>query len=132
MGKFSTWIKESNKKAKAYQHEHKHDMVLDTWRLSGDTLHQGLKKWNLKGATAHLDNGANVGSRITATRVVAGAVLFGPVGALIGGMAKKDRNKLYITVTYSNGDAGVIEAKAKDEAKARQFVQAINKIGARV
>lgn len=132
MGKFSTWIKESNAKAKAYQHEHKHDMVLDVWRITGDNLHKGLQKWNLKGATAELENGANIGSRITATRVVTGAVLFGPVGAIIGGMAKKDRNKLYITVTYANGDAGVIEAKAKDEAKARQFVQAINKIGARV
>ena len=79
-----------------------------------------------------MEYGANIGSRITATRVVTGAVLFGPVGAIIGGMAKKDRNKLYITITYANGDIGVVEAKAKDEAKARQFVQAINKIGARV
>ena len=132
MGKFSTWIKESNAKAKAYQHEHKHDAVLDVWRISGSELCKGFQKWSLKGATATLENGANVGSRITATRVVTGAVLFGPVGAIIGGMAKKDRNKLYVTVTYSNGDQGVIEAKAKDEAKARQFVQAINTVGARV
>ena len=42
MGKFSTWIKESNKKANAYQHAHKHDMVLDVWRITGDNLHKAL------------------------------------------------------------------------------------------
>lgn len=72
------------------------------------------------------------GARPTLTRVVAGAYLAGPLGAVIGGTAQKqkkiktkttehDNRSLYVTI---NSDEGNIEVSLKPdlEAKARLFI----------
>ena len=90
------------------------------------TLIIGGEKNTAKGANAYFENGANVGSRVTATRVVAGAVLLGPLGAVLGGIAKKDRNKLYVIVECADGTVLSTDLPAKDETKVREFVNKIN------
>lgn len=90
--------------------------TLDQYILKDDnTLQIGMKKWDVTGATADFEHGANVGGRVTATRV-----------ALTGVFAlalKKDRNKVYIPIEFADGEQHLIEARAKNEAKAREFAR---------
>lgn len=83
----------------------------------------------LGGAVAEFETGADAGSRTTLTRVAAGAIVAGPVGAIVGGMFKKDRNKVYVSITFPDGDVMVVDAPAKDDAKAREFARKINAAG---
>ena len=105
---------------------HANDTSFEGHKLNGQKLSKFPQSWDIKGAKAYIENGANIGSRITATRVAAGLVLAGPVGAIIGGLAKKDRNKIYVLIETTNNEVVSIETKAKDEAKARAFVNKVN------
>ena len=101
------------------------------WSLTWENGHHVLRH------PVHLEDGADLtdahaeyslgapGSRMTAARVAGGAVLFGPAGAIVGALARKDRTRLYIDVETT---AGLIEivAKASDERAARKFVRMIN------
>ena len=86
--------------------------------------------WPLGGMTAELEPGVDVGARTTATRVVAGAVIAGPVGAIVGGLFRKDRNKVYVVVTLADGSQILIDGPAKDERGARDFTAKLNAAGA--
>ena len=69
-------------------------------------------------------------SRTTATRVVTGALLFGPVGAIVGGSAKKtqvhtqDTRQLYLIVTGPDWQE-VVQANPQLATAARQFAAAV-------
>lgn len=78
------------------------------------------------GAVAEYEPGSAVDGRTTLTRVAAGAVIAGPVGAIVGGMFKKDRAKGYVTVTFPDGDVAVADGPLKDEDKMRRFVAGVN------
>lgn len=65
--------------------------------------------------------------RMTATRVVAGGVLLGPVGMILGGMAKKDVTKGRMILRVNGDRVQVYEFKAADLDKAEQFVEALTK-----
>lgn len=80
--------------------------------------------WDMRDCTATMETGANL-RRITATRVAAGAILAGPVGALVGALAQKDQSKVYIALEVP-GDSHLIEMDARDETAARNFVRRIN------
>ena len=62
------------------------------------------------GASAH---------RMTATRIGAGALVLGPLGAILGGMSKKDKTKIYVIIELADGAILSMDAKAKEEPKAR-------------
>lgn len=94
--------------------------------IGRDTLTYRYSDYPLKDARAFVDHGANISARMTATRVVAGGVLLGPLGAVLGGMAKKDRAKVYLVVEFPNEEALLIETKAKHEKDAREFATRIN------
>lgn len=81
------------------------------------------------GAMAEFDSGSDK-SRPTLTRIGAGAILAGPVGAVLGGMFKKDTSKCYVTVIFDDGDTVIIEGPASDEAKMRKFAADVNRIAA--
>lgn len=89
------------------------------WTLANGTLSKGLTKMHdVAGAVAEFQHGANIGGRITLTRV-----------ALTGIFAlglKKDRNKVYVLIELADGQQEMIEAKAKHEKDARRFTAAIN------
>ena len=82
------------------------------------------------GAVAEYESGTDAGERTTLTRVAAGAIIAGPVGAIVGGMFKKDRTKGYVTVTFSDGEVIVIDGPLKDESKMREFTQKVNDMAA--
>lgn len=81
------------------------------------------KEWSLSGAEINLEMG-QPRSRMTLTRIGTGAVLFGGVGAIVGGMSKKTKAKGYIEILSDKGGF-VIEFDAKKEKEARQFVVAL-------
>ena len=80
----------------------------------------------IAGATAEFEHGSDR-KRPTLTRIGAGALLAGPVGAIAGGMFKKDKTKNYITVVFSDGATVIIDGPAKDEKKMREWVAAFNR-----
>lgn len=94
--------------------------------LSGRTLRKGTKSWPVGECEIVIDAGANVGSRVTATRVATGALLAGPAGALIGSIAKKDRSAVYMTVITPD-DMFFEQVSGLDEAKAREFATKVKR-----
>lgn len=102
-----------------YMSDHANDAALDGWILSGRTLKSGFtKNYDVAGAVAEFQHGANIGSRVTLTRV-----------ALVGIFAlglKKDRNKIYVLLEFPDGKQELIETKAKNEKAARKFASSVN------
>lgn len=97
------------------------------WKLTAPHLTDPSgNRYTLTGAHAEVEASGDMGKRTTATRVITGGVLFGPAGAVVGGLIRKSRNQIYITITFPNGDTGLIEAPAKQETDARRFAVAIN------
>lgn len=88
----------------------------------------GFKKIRkpLAGAVAEFESGSDIGGRTTLTRVAAGAIIAGPVGAVVGGLFKKDRNRVYVTITFADGEVAVVDAPAKHESKIRDFAAKVN------
>ena len=78
------------------------------------------------GAVAEYEAGDYAGERTTLTRVAAGAIIAGPVGAIIGGMFRKDRSRGYVTVTFPDGDVVVVDGPLKDADKMREFARKVN------
>lgn len=78
------------------------------------------------GASAEYESGADR-KRPTLTRIGAGAIIAGPVGAVVGGLFQKDRTKGYVTVIFADGDTAIIEGPVKDEAKMRKFAADVNR-----
>ena len=76
--------------------------------------------------TASVETAGNlaVKSRSTLTRIAAGGLLFGPAGAIVGGIAKKssnvDKRELYLLIESSTFSE-LIVCKPDDGAKVRQF-----------
>jgi len=80
----------------------------------------------LSGASAEYEPGSATAGRTTLTRVAAGAVIAGPVGAIVGGMFKKDTARGYVSVTFPDGSVVVVDGPLQDESKMRRFVQVVN------
>ncbi|MFB9645435.1 hypothetical protein [Microbacterium terregens] len=93
------------------------------------TVPQGV--FPIDGVTASVDTAGNfaTSSRTTVTRVAAGAVVFGPVGALVGATAKKtkahDLRELYLLVE-GPGFAAVVTCNPDHGSQVRQFAAAVN------
>ena len=87
-------------------------------------------KYPLTGATATIEASLTQGSHTTAGRVIAGTLLAGPIGPIVGAVAKKSDAHLYVTVTLTDGTQVQGTFPAKQEAKARELVDNINTIGA--
>ncbi|RAL31134.1 DUF4429 domain-containing protein [Rhodococcus sp. AQ5-07] len=89
--------------------------------------YQGIR-YPVSGARAFVEIGGTQ-RRTTATRVVVGSVITLGVGTLIGAMAKKKTNNIYLTVEFADGRSILLEAKAKAEGAARSFANAVNSSG---
>ena len=63
--------------------------------------------------------------RVTGTRVLTGALIAGPVGAIVGATARKDLTRLYLSVMTEDGLVE-FDVPAKQEAAARLFVSTIS------
>lgn len=77
--------------------------------------------------SATVDTAGNLASRLSATRTAAGLVLAGPVGAIIGALARKkvDKRELYLLIEAAEW-AEIIELKPKQGTAARGFAQKVN------
>lgn len=64
--------------------------------------------------------------RSTLTRIAAGALIAGPIGAVVGGMVKKDKTKVYVILTFADGRVIVLDAPKKDALSARTFAAKVN------
>jgi len=82
------------------------------------------------GAVAEYEPGSAVDGRTTLTRVGVGAIVAGPVGAIVGGMFKKDRSRGYVSVTFPDGDVVVLDGPLTDEKKLREFARKVTDAGA--
>lgn len=100
---------------------------------SGKILYQGTDRKmhhvTVAGVTAEYEGATTVAPRTTLTRVVAGGVVAGPVGAIVGGLFKKDRDKAYVTLYFPNGDTFTLVGPAKQDAQAREFARRITAAG---
>lgn len=103
-------------------------LTFNGWKVDGRKLRGEGQEFDLIGAKAEFEAGANAGSRITATRVVTGGVLFGPLGAVAGGLLRKNISKVYVVITFADGSSGLIEAPAKKETEARKFVNQLQMV----
>ena len=96
------------------------------WTLTRTTIESDGQQHRIQGAHATVESSGDMGKQVRAGRVITGGILFGPAGAVVGGLLRKSRNQIYITITFPNGDTGLIEAPAKQETDARRFATAIN------
>lgn len=103
-------------------------VTFNGWKVDGRKLRGEGQEFDLTEAKVEFETGANAGSRITATRVVTGGVLFGPIGAIAGGLLRKNINKVYVVITFADGSNGLIEAPAKKETEARKFVNQLQMV----
>lgn len=87
----------------------------------------GVKK-SVAGAVAEFESGAQQ-KNTTVTRVAAGAIIAGPVGAIVGGLFKKDKSRAYVTVMFPDGQVAIIDGPIKDEKQLRSYAQIINAAG---
>lgn len=92
--------------------------------LTGNTIRHGFSSHPVAGAQAEAEAGGKQ-SRMTATRIVAGTVLLGPVGTLLGGMARKDRSKCYVAVVTQTGSF-VLTAPLRAYDQALRFASNVN------
>ncbi|MCJ0906225.1 hypothetical protein [Rhodococcus sp. ARC_M6] len=99
--------------------------------LQGKSLTHQAVTYPVKGARATVESAASAKTRMTATRVVGGAIVLGPLGALLGGMAKKDQSKIFLIVEMADGTVITDRAQARHEAVARRFAGAINTAASR-
>lgn len=93
-------------------------------------IRRGVRSWPVAGASCTVESGAS-SSRMTLTRVGAGAVVLGPVGAILGGLAKKDRSRVYVVLTVPGdgehpGEVFSFDVPVKDEKDAREFASKVN------
>ena len=90
--------------------------------LIGDKLFYKSTRGPVKGATARVEQGADVAKRVTATRLATlGVFAFA---------AKKQTGHVYLTIEGDGIDIAV-EVPAKKEADARKFAAKVNAAGKR-
>lgn len=97
-----------------------------SFTLSGQMLQFNSDRRQVRNASAVIESASAARSRMTATRVVGGFALLGPLGAVIGGMSKKDLSRIFVIVTLNDGTVWTEEVKGRKEPEARQFVGAVN------
>lgn len=87
------------------------------------------QQFPLVGARAYVEIGSTQ-RRTTATRIVLGSVVTLGVGTVVGAMAKKKTNNVYVTIELADGQVIVVEADAKKEGEAREFTAALTSAAA--
>lgn len=82
---------------------------------------------NTSSCRAYVETGGQISRRPTLTRVGAGALVAGPVGAILGGMFSKkvDQRELYLMI---DGDKAswLVPVHPRRSGEARQFANAVN------
>lgn len=93
--------------------------IFELYSVTNNVLRSGLQHWDLTGATATVDIGAHH-KGVTPGRVIALGVL--------SLAAKKDKTKVFITITLSNNETIIIDGPAAKEKQAHHFAATINRV----
>jgi hypothetical protein len=110
-----------------------------------ETIRKGFDRQPLAGVQAHVDSAGDIDRRLSLTRTAGGALIAGPIGAVLGGLAKKKKKKkkkkkntrqLFLIVegpTFAWAEeielTGHKHADKKLEADARKFAAKITTAG---
>ena len=100
----------------AFLSGHTIDVVTDGERAKLDTA----------GLSAEVQTGQDLGDFISAGRVLAGGILFGPAGAAVGALARKNPTRVYVLIHRDGELIATAEGSAKHRAKAEMFARKIN------
>lgn len=84
----------------------------------------GVKTWPVDQAQLDVEV-EDQHSRITATRVLAGGLLLGPAGMILGALARKDVTRGRMVLTVDGQVVQRYEFAGRDVGKAEAFVQAL-------
>lgn len=113
-----------------YQEDRQNNVAFAHYALVGGTVRKNLKKVGAASEChAEIIEGGQR-QRMTVTRIGAGALLAGPVGAIIGGMSKKDLSKNWIIITTPAGTER-LEFKGRYSPRAHEFVMRLEAEAAR-
>lgn len=104
--------------------------ALPSAKFGGYTLRHGMlsgqgKTIRIVEATAEATQGAP-SQRSTLTRMGAGALIAGPIGFVVGAVARKNTSKCYVTIELPEGVV-VIEGHSKEYPEAVAFASAVNR-----
>ncbi|MGY1976483.1 hypothetical protein [Nocardia gipuzkoensis] len=102
-----------------------HNASLAGCRIDGPLFRIGGRSYPIDKVSAEMELGASTSSsRITATRLVAGAAIAGIPGMLVGGAAKKttDTSRIYLTIRTPDGKVEVRDVPTSQEKSARRFM----------
>lgn len=123
LGTFKSWLKSELP-------SQKYNAAFGGSFLSGYQLQyrteNGFEKLPTSGLVATVQDGANVGTYVSAKRVVAGGVLFGPLGAGVGALIRKNHNEVHVVLERDDQIIGTISGSAKHTPKARAFANRVN------
>lgn len=133
---FKAWYKAQDERHKNYVARQKQVAARESARYG--LLHTVDDEWvsvpglsrSVAGAVAEFESGADQ-KRTTLTRVAAGAIVAGPAGAIVGGLFRKNQSRVYVSITFPDGDVAVIDGPVKDEAQLREFARVVNVAGKR-
>lgn len=114
----------------SYGQRHQYDTRIKDINLVGNKVRRAFKSWHVNDITAELVLTAADGSSVTAGRVVAGALLAGPVGAVVGAMAKKAAQSGYLIINTPNGEYSA-KVSGRAVAQAHHFMLALERVQAR-
>lgn len=78
------------------------------------------------GVHAEVVTGDNIGTYVSAGRVIAGGVLLGPLGAVVGAMIRKNHTKAYVVLARDGETFGYIEDSAKRTKNLQALAQKVN------
>lgn len=89
---------------------------------------EGFKNYRapVSEVTIDIESGPAV-NRMTLTRVVAGGALLGPVGAILGGLAKKDDSFNNLVITFPEAVVK-IPFNNREYRDAQKFIEAVMKL----
>jgi len=103
---------------------------LGNMALMAEKVRIGAKTFPVAGLLAELHTVDAPAPQATLGRIAAGAVIAGPIGAIVGGMLAKDRSKGYINLTLADGRMVVSEFPSSRVSDARKFIALINEASA--
>lgn len=88
------------------------------------SLTSGFRVWPLSEVQLDVAVGDKT-DRMTATRIIGGGILLGPVGMILGGMARKDITKGRMILSINGERIETYEFRGRDIDKAIAFVEAV-------
>ena len=98
--------------------------------LTNKKIRYLFKSFPVAGAQAELDVVDAPAPQATLGRIAAGAVIAGPVGAIVGGLLKKDRSKGFVAITLADGKMLLGEFPSARVSDARKLIALINEASA--